>query len=142
LIVFGTLNGWSRQSIAPPGDTRAFMDAAVNTIESTSNGNIAFVLIEDGQIYDEFFASIGDPVDRDTMFQVASLSKWITAWSVMGLVDKGKLDLDIPVSTYLTRWQLPESDFDNDQVSVVYRQANWHVLGSFIKARFSVVSGD
>ncbi|MBN4046841.1 beta-lactamase family protein [bacterium AH-315-P07] len=118
LIVIGTLNGWVRDSIAPVGDTRAFMDATVDQIETESRGNIAFVLIEDGLVYDEHFASIGDPVDRDTVFQVASLSKWITAWGVMALVDDGKLDLDVPVSTYLTRWQLPQSEFDNDGVTI------------------------
>jgi CubicO group peptidase (beta-lactamase class C family) len=36
----------------------------------------------------------------------------------MTLVEAGKLELDAPVSTYLRRWKLPESDFDNDGVTV------------------------
>jgi CubicO group peptidase (beta-lactamase class C family) len=36
----------------------------------------------------------------------------------MLLAEAGKIDLDAPISTYLTRWELPESGFDNDQVSV------------------------
>lgn len=118
LVVFGTLNGWLRDSVAPTGDTRAFMDATVEHIEANLHGNVAFVLLEDGEIFDEYFASVGDPVDRDTVFQVASLSKWITAWGIMTLIDDGTLDLDVPVSIYLTRWQLPESEFDNDGVTV------------------------
>ncbi len=35
----------------------------------------------------------------------------------MALVEDGRLDLDAPVSTYLTRWTLPESEFDNDKVT-------------------------
>lgn len=118
LMMISTTNGWFRDSIAPAGDTRAFMDAVVGTIKSEYRGNIAFTLIRDGLVFDEFSASVGDAVDRDTVFQVASLSKWITAWGVMTLVERGKLDLDVPVSSYLTRWQLPESKHDNSGVTV------------------------
>ncbi|HXC55004.1 MAG TPA: serine hydrolase domain-containing protein [Rhizomicrobium sp.] len=58
------------------------------------------------------------PVDRDTLFQVASMSKWLTAWGVMTLVESGRIDLDAPVSRYLKRWTLPPSQFDNDGVTV------------------------
>jgi CubicO group peptidase (beta-lactamase class C family) len=59
-----------------------------------------------------------DKIGRDTIFPTASMSKWITANGVMNLVQEGKLDLDRPVSDYLTRWQLPQSEFDNDKVTV------------------------
>ena len=95
------------------------MDAAIRkTIDKNRRGNVAFVLIESGKVFDEHFTSVGQPVDRDTLFQVASMSKWITAWGVMTLVEAGKLDLDAPVSTYLTRWSLPKSEFDNSGVTV------------------------
>jgi len=48
---------------------------------------------------------------------MASISKWVTAWGVFALVEKGALDLDEPVDTYLTRWNLPPSDFDNNEVT-------------------------
>ncbi len=97
VLVAGALEGWWRQPLAPSGDTRAFMDAAIAEIDRTRRGNVAFVLIEDGQVFDEHFTSVGQPVDRDTLFQVASMSKWITAWGVMTLVEAGTLDLDAPV---------------------------------------------
>jgi CubicO group peptidase (beta-lactamase class C family) len=37
----------------------------------------------------------------------------------MTLVEAGKLDLDKPVSSYLTRWKLPPSKFDNNGVTVL-----------------------
>ena len=46
------------------------------------------------------------------------MSKWLTAWGVMTLVQDGTLDLDAPVSDYLTRWQLPETEFDASGVTV------------------------
>jgi CubicO group peptidase (beta-lactamase class C family) len=36
----------------------------------------------------------------------------------MKLVELGKINLDSPVSKYLNRWQLPLSEFDNEQVTV------------------------
>ena len=75
-------------------------------------------LIEKGRPVGERYVSIGRPVDRDTLFQVASLSKWITALGVMTLVDAGRVDLDAPVDTYLKRWKLPPSEFDNRKVTV------------------------
>ena len=45
--------------------------------------------------------------NENTVFQVASNSKTITAWGIMLLVENGKLNLDTPVVKYLTRWQLP-----------------------------------
>ncbi len=116
-VVVGTVEGWWRKPLASRGDTRAFMDAAIERVDSAHAGNAVFALIEGGSVYDEHAASVGDPVDRDTVFQVASLSKWITAWGVMALAETGSLDLDTPVSTYLTRWALPESEFDNDGVT-------------------------
>jgi CubicO group peptidase (beta-lactamase class C family) len=41
------------------------------------------------------------PVERDTIFRIFSMSKAITSAAALTLVDKGKLDLDAPVSKYL-----------------------------------------
>lgn len=81
-------------------------------------GNLAVVVLEDGRVVGTHFSSIGEPVDGDTLFQMASVSKWVAAWGVMTLVEAGKVELDAPVSRYLRRWQLPPSDYDNDQVTV------------------------
>jgi CubicO group peptidase (beta-lactamase class C family) len=54
------------------------------------------------------------PVTPDTVFQVGSISKSVTAWGVMRLVQQHKLDLDAPVERYLTRWHLPHTAFDVD----------------------------
>ncbi|WP_411287344.1 serine hydrolase domain-containing protein [Phenylobacterium sp.] len=118
LVVFATLEGWGRQPLAPRAEPRAFMQAAVSKIGTGHPGNLAMVLIDDARVVDSHFVSRGRPVDGDTLFQVASLSKWITAWGVMTLVQDGRLDLDAPVDSYLSRWKLPPSAFDNSQVTV------------------------
>ncbi|MCZ6890128.1 MAG: serine hydrolase [Gammaproteobacteria bacterium] len=118
LVVIGSLYGWWQESLAPDGDARAFMDAAVAEIDERHHGNVAFVLIENRRIFEEYYTSVGARIDRDTLFQVSSLSKWITAYGVMTLVEAGDIDLDAPVSTYLKRWSLPDSEYDNGGVTV------------------------
>lgn len=117
-VFFGTNEGWWRTAIAQRDDIDAFAQTITQTIDLESRGNAAFRLIDGGKMFAEHYQSIGEPVDEDTLFQVASLSKWVTAWGVMHLVETGQLDLDTPVSTYLTRWQLPTSEFDEDGVTV------------------------
>jgi CubicO group peptidase (beta-lactamase class C family) len=41
------------------------------------------------------------PVDNSTLFEAASLSKVMTAYGALKLVDAGKLDLDKPLNAYL-----------------------------------------
>lgn len=118
LVIAGTVEGWWRKPLAPSADTTAFQAAAVAEIDKMHKGNVAYTLISKGRIAASHFVSAGKPIDGDTRFQVASMSKWITAWGVMTLVDAGKLDLDKPVSLYLKRWQLPPSKFDNNRVTV------------------------
>jgi len=118
VVGIGLLEGWWRSPLVPRSDTQAFMNALVREVETTRAGNVGLALIEHGAVHAEHMSSVGEPVDRDTAFQVASLSKWITAWGVMALVEQGRLDLDAPVSRYLTRWALPETGFDNDGVTV------------------------
>jgi CubicO group peptidase (beta-lactamase class C family) len=116
LVFIATLNGWGRKPFAPTGNANAFMESAKQAIGAKHRGNAAFRLIENGKLHDEYFA--GDSVNSETLFQVASVSKWISAWGVMTLVEAGKIDLDAPIATYLTRWSLPESEFDNSKVTV------------------------
>lgn len=115
--VTGALYGWWREPVAPPGDAAAFMRVAVGRIEAADPGNAALVLIENGAVVDEHYHTVDEPVNRDTVFPVASMSKWLTAWGVMALVESGRLDPDRPVEDYLTRWRMPESPFDSRGVT-------------------------
>lgn len=51
------------------------------------------------------------PVDADTVFMGASISKPVTALLVLQHVERRILDLDVDINTYLRRWQLRENEF-------------------------------
>jgi CubicO group peptidase (beta-lactamase class C family) len=48
------------------------------------------------------------PVTGDTLFQIGSNTKTVTATAAMRLVEQGKLDLDSPVRTYLPELRLSD----------------------------------
>lgn len=50
------------------------------------------------------------PVTTDTLFHLASVTKVYTATLVMTLVDEGVVDLDVPVTTYLPSFTVPDAD--------------------------------
>jgi CubicO group peptidase (beta-lactamase class C family) len=84
---------------------------------------IAIAIIEDGELVLQKaygFADVGkgEKVTTQTGFNIGSISKTIAAWGVMKLVEEGKIDLDAPAENYVTRWKLPESDFDSKKVTV------------------------
>ncbi|TRY29954.1 beta-lactamase family protein [Aliiglaciecola sp. M165] len=103
---------------AESDDRQTFTTHLKKNIDEHLKGNVVYGLIEDGEIVDSYFASVGKPVNEQSVFGVASVGKWVTAMAVMRLVDKGILDIDAPVSQYLKRWQLPASQFDNDLVTL------------------------
>jgi CubicO group peptidase (beta-lactamase class C family) len=60
----------------------------------------------------------GEPVTPDTVFDVASVAKPVSTWAVMKLVEEGLLDLDAPIEQYVTRWQIPPSEFDHSEITI------------------------
>lgn len=75
---------------------------------------ISIAVINDFEIVMTKGYGVGDielelPVNKNTIFQAASISKPLTALAVMKLVQDGKLDLDEDINTYLKTWKLPES---------------------------------
>lgn len=70
-------------------------------------------------------------VTENTVFQVASNSKTLTAWGIMKLAEENKCDLDVPVENYLTRWHLPPSRYDSSKVTI--RKILSHTAGLSIR---------
>jgi CubicO group peptidase (beta-lactamase class C family) len=82
----------------------------------------ALALIENSEVTDLRCYGYADvkaqvPLSERSIFQIASISKSVTAWGIMKLVEAGKLDLDASIDTYLTRWHLPPSQYDAKAVT-------------------------
>ncbi|TDW15252.1 serine hydrolase domain-containing protein [Kribbella kalugense] len=50
------------------------------------------------------------PVDRDTLFHIASVTKTFTATALLRLVSQGKVELDAPVRRYVPELRLMDED--------------------------------
>lgn len=57
----------------------------------------------------------GAPVDVETLFQAASISKPVTATAAMVAVQEGRFSLDDDINSILTSWQLPGNGFTDDR---------------------------
>lgn len=83
----------------------------------------AVALIEGGEVtlmrgYGFADGDGGEPVTPETIFQIGSISKTVAAWGVMRLVETGKVKLEAPIASVVTRWELPESEFDASGVTI------------------------
>jgi non-ribosomal peptide synthase protein (TIGR01720 family) len=88
-------------------------------------------LVRDNEVaavtgYGALAADATDQVSADTLFQVGSISKHVTALGVLRLVDQGALDLDADVEDYLTSWRLPRRGVSGE---VTPRRLLSHVAG-------------
>jgi CubicO group peptidase (beta-lactamase class C family) len=117
----------SSTATGKPTDTHLFsstVDAVTpSLLQEYAVPGAAIALIQKGRVvwargYGFGNVASGTRVSAETVFNVGSISKSPTAWAVMQLVDQGKVDLDRPVDSYLKRWHLPASSFDNRQVTV------------------------
>ncbi|KAF2117005.1 beta-lactamase/transpeptidase-like protein [Lophiotrema nucula] len=92
----------------------------INSIQKTSGApGLAIGIIHGGQIVHEDYRGHRDlqtaqPVTRETIFHVASLTKAITAAAIGILVDRGDLAWDTPVGALL-----PIADADKSQLTMV-----------------------
>lgn len=128
-VFVGLSEGWGKSAIVASDEPADFVRAVGDVVEAEHAGNFSMIVLEGGQVAAQLHASAGEAVDSETVFQVASLGKWITAWGVMVLVEDGSLDLDRPVEDYLTRWQLPHTEFDNSAVTVRHLLSHTSGLG-------------
>jgi methyl acetate hydrolase len=74
-------------------------------------GVVVAVVGKDGVLYHEAFGKSrtlsSTPMAKDTIFNMASMTKPITSVAIMMLVDEGKLKLDDDVAKYLPKYKNP-----------------------------------
>ncbi|WP_426482332.1 serine hydrolase domain-containing protein [Chryseobacterium sp. R2ACT005] len=95
-------------------------------LEAARNNNVpglAIAVIQNGKIVWTQCIGFADkenqkPVTTETIFNVGSVSKMVSAWGFMQLTEKGLVNLNDPVNDYLTRWKLPASQYDISKVTL------------------------
>ena len=75
---------------------------------------VQIAVIDNGRIawtgsYGVTRAGGSQAVNDNTMFEAASVSKVVTALTILRLVDRGSLNLDEPVAPVLKSWRFPDS---------------------------------
>jgi CubicO group peptidase (beta-lactamase class C family) len=81
---------------------------------------VSVAVIEDSKLVWAKAYGIADksenkPVDNNTLFQAASISKSLNGLAIMKLAENNQLDLNKDIRGYLKTWTLPENEFSKDK---------------------------
>ncbi|HEV7689680.1 MAG TPA: serine hydrolase [Hyphomonadaceae bacterium] len=115
-----------------PGRTKTSLDERMKALAVPG---VSIAVINDGKLeWARGFgvAKVGGPaMTPETMFAAASVSKPISAFGALKLVQDGKIDLDTDVNKYLKSWKLPENEFTKDE-KVTLRRLLTHTGGTTV----------
>jgi len=85
--------------------------------------------------------TIDKPVTVDTLFQAASISKSVTAFAALRLVQQGKLNLDEDVNLRLVSWNVPDNEFTKTE-KVTLRRLLSHTAGTTVPSLGGYKTGE
>ena len=94
---------------------------------------VSITVFDDGQIlwargFGLADISANQRVTPETLFQAASVSKSVTAFAALQLVQQGKLSPDEDVNRKLVSWKVPENEFTRNE-KVTLRRLLSHTAG-------------
>ncbi|WP_209912304.1 serine hydrolase domain-containing protein [Chryseobacterium jejuense] len=95
-------------------------------LEATQNNHVpgvAIAVIQNGKVLWTQCIGLADmeskkPITTETIFNVGSVSKMVSAWGLIQLSEKGLVTLDESVDPFLVRWKLPVSQYDISKVTL------------------------
>ena len=96
-------------------DTDRLDEVVVDLMEEHSVPGVSLAAIDGfAVVYVRAYgdAEPGRPVTPDTLFQAASLSKPVAGLVAAAIAEQGRIDLEADVTTMLTNWRLPPSEYD------------------------------
>ena len=138
LILVIPLSGWNpfRISPTPQSSTEEFTEYLDQRIPELMDlykiPGSSLALVQDGRLV--WTAAYGysnlereERLTPDTPMRVQSISKSLTAWGILKLVEEGQLQLDAPVDSTLKSWSMPDSALDSRQITI--RQLLSHTSG-------------
>ncbi len=115
---------------APPGEKKWTLAErmAVHKIPGVSIAVIDGYKVDWVKAYGVLKAGSDAVVTPESIFQAASTTKVLTATLVLHFLEKGRIDLDTDVNTYLKSWRVPENEFTK-QKKVTLRLLLTHQSG-------------
>lgn len=126
-------------AVISSGETNAssFQDYANERLHRYAVAGASIVVIDNGNQTEQFIVNnkavnLSSHVESETIFQAASISKSLTAWIALTLVQDGLISLDEPIQPHLRRWRLPKSLYDGSSISL--RQLLSHTAGLSVAA--------
>ena len=107
---------------------------------------VSIAVFDKGQImwvrgYGFADVSASKRVTSETLFQAASVSKSVTAFAALRLVQQGKLNLDEEVNNKLVSWKVPENEFTKNE-KVTLRRMLSHTAGLTVGGFAGYVAGE
>ena len=131
LYLVRTAQEAQQQRVQDEASWQARLDAFIaSELESKGLPTLSIAVVDDQDFVWTQGYGLADPereipVTAETVYRVASVSKLFTALTVMQLVERGELDLDAPITTYLPDFR-PESTFETP---ITLRQLHSHRSG-------------
>ena len=104
-------------------DLAAHLDALVPRLMRRYDvPGVGMAIVRDGELawaaaYGLADRAAGRPMEMASVYQVGSISKPVTARGIMLLAERGLIDLDAPVRTYLRSWDFPVEAQGLDRVT-------------------------
>ncbi len=103
-------------------------------MEAADVPGLSIAVVRDGQIFwTKAFGvksrQTNDPVDENTMFEAASLTKTVTAYAAMRLIERGELDLDTPMHEYFPNKEYEKLAGDERYKKLTARLVLTHTTG-------------
>jgi len=114
---------WLLSNPTTAADYENLDDYTSTVMAETDVAGVSLAVVADGKIAHLFATGLantetGTQITPDTLLQVGSISKPVAAWAAMTLVQRGLINLDTPVSEYLTRWEVPPSEYDSGGITL------------------------
>ena len=103
-------------------------------LEASNVPGLSMAVVQDGRIFWKKAFGVksrqtNEPVDENTMFEAASLTKTVTAYAAMRLVEREELDLDRPLFEYFPDKEYPKLAKDERYKKITARLVLTHTTG-------------
>ncbi len=122
-LIILSFNSWA-QSDTSKGSISNFLDLDIPSwIKANNTPGISIAIIENGKVINQQNYGYANDKERtlvtnETGFNVGSISKVITMWGVLKLIDQGRIHLDSSANIYLNKWTFPTSKFSTNKITI------------------------